>query len=472
MTTAIFVRSAAFLGLLLALLPLRLVHAQTPPAAPSPPTAYAITSGKTLGGLSLVHLQIAEEKDQAFSFFWRDREIQHTPEKAGLLGLAPTLLVLGGAGALDGGAMEEELNDLGGYFSLNRGRSIAQGDLFAPRPQIDAVAKLLQSALTEPRLPAITLTRRKRFLLSGTKASREKAENLAREALNLIVIGDHPIARTVNYQPTSTVSDISIADVEAWRKSVLRRGLMIVAAGPMTRDEAAALADRTFGSLPEGESASNGIPLALQSLPKTIVIERDVAQSVILIGGGVTWRTGGPEGIARNLAMNALGGGNRSRLFIAIREKLGAAYGASASIGSLLGDEALFAMEASVAHDKVQAALAAMRSEYQAFRETGVTAEQIDPVKRRMISGFPDSMRKAGSAASVIRTGMINGLGPDAANQYAGWVTAQNPEQINPLIRERLPESLTTIIVTPSAQGLGADCVIASIDELPRCLER
>ncbi|MFM9976368.1 MAG: M16 family metallopeptidase [Beijerinckiaceae bacterium] len=449
--------------------------AQTAPAfapstsAPPASTVYAISAGKTPGGISLVHLQIPEEKDQAFSFYWTDREIQHMPEKAGLLVLAPGLISIGGAGALDSGALEEELKDLGGFFSLSRGRSTALGDLFAPREQIEAVARLLQSALSEPRLPEITLTRRKRFLLNGLKASREKAENLAREALNLIVVGDHPIARTIHYLPQSTITDVSVADIEAWRKSVLRRGLTIVAAGPLRREEAAALVDSTFGSLPEGTSTRAAIPLTLQSLAKTIVIERNVEQSVILSGAGVQWRSGGAEGISRNLAMNALGGSNRSQLFIAIREKLGAAYGASSSISSLLGRNSLFAMEASVANDKVGAALAAMRNEYQLFREKGVTAESIDPVKRRMISGFPDSMRKAGSAASIIRTGMINDLGPDAANQYQDWVREQTPERINSLIRERLPEALTTIIVTPSAQGLGADCVIRSIDELPRC---
>jgi hypothetical protein len=79
-------------------------------------------------------------------------------------------------------------------------------------------------------------------------------------------------------------------------------------------------------------------------------------------------------------------------------------------------------------------------------------------------------MRRAGSAASVIRGALQNGLTFDAPDRQAAWVNSQSVEGINKLIRERLPAEAATIIVTPSAEGLGADCVIKSLDELKSCL--
>jgi hypothetical protein len=32
-----------------------------------------------------------------------------------------------------------------------------------------------------------------------------------------------------------------------------------------------------------------------------------------------------------------------------------------------------------------------------------------------------------------------------------------------------MPAALTVVVVTPKAEGLGADCVIASLDEIARC---
>jgi zinc protease len=444
------------------------------PAPVSTPAArsYAISDGRTPGGIRLVHILLKGEKDQSFSMTWRDRLIQHAPEKAGLLQLAPALVAAGGAGPLDAGALEEELKDIGGYFSLSRGRAAAFGDVVAPIEQFEATLKLLRSALTEPRMPAITLERRKRFLLNGRKANREKAESLAREAMTLALTGDHPVAATVSLTPLTTVTSVTTADVDGWRKAILARSnLTVTAAGPLTREAAADLVDSTFGGLPEKDDDRDGIPFINRPpLAKTIVIESPVAQSAILAGGPVTWSNGGAEGISRSLAISVLGGGSRSRLFIAIREKLGAAYGASASISAILGREGIFGMEAAVANDKVAAALAAMRSEYAAFREKGVTADEIDPIKRRMVSSFPETMRRAGSASSTIRGAIQNGLPFDAPDRQTGWINGQTVDGINALIRERLPEKLTVIVVAPTAAGLGADCVIKSLDELKTCL--
>ena len=452
------------------------VQAQTSvPAASLPtlaiPASYAISDGKTSGGIRLIHMRLKDEKQQVFSMSWRDRHIQHTASKAGLLVLAPALVALGGAGQLDAGAFEEELKDVGGYISLSRARSFTFGDISAPTTEIDATAKLFNAMLTDPKLPVITLERRKRFLLNNLKANREQPASIASEILSKVIIGDHAFMSTVNYQPQTTVSDITVADVDAWRKAVLARdNLTVIASGPFTREQAADLVDATFVGLPEKAVIMEAIPFKPQTLTKTIVIERKVPQSVILIGGSVEWKAGGPVGISRSIAMTVLGGGSRSRLFIAVREKLGAAYGASSGISSIFGDISLFSMEASVANDKVIPALAAMRSEYQIFREKGVSADEVDPIKRRMVSGFHDSMRKAGSAAGNIRTGFLNNLGTQAADSYTSWVDDQKSEAINALIKNQLPEKLTTIIIAPSAEGLGADCVIGSIEELSKCL--
>ena len=440
----------------------------------SNPRSFAISDGRTPGGIRLVHMPLGDEKDQVFAFAWRDRLIQHMPEKAGLMNLAPGLVSTGGAGPLDAGAQEEELQDIGGYFGLSRGRVSTLGLLTAPKEQFEATARLLRISLMEPRLPAITLERRKRFLANNRRADREKAESIASEALSLIMAGNHPIAATIGYSPPSTIASVSVADVDAWRKAILARSnLMVVSAGPLSREAAADLVDRTFGDLPAQDGDREGIAFTLPpGLSKTIVIEIPVAQSAIVVGGPLDWRLGGPEGTSRNIAMSVLGGGNRSRLFIAVREKLGAAYGANAGFSAILGSRGAISMNAAVSNDKVAVALAAMRTEYETFRTKGVTPEEIEPIKRRMINSLPDSMRKAGSAANTIRTSILNGQPFDAPDLFNGWVDNQSAASINRLIEERLPTKLITIIVTPSAEGLGADCVIKTLDELPRCLNQ
>ncbi len=260
--------------------------------------------------------------------------------------------------------------------------------------------------------------------------------------------------------------------MDAWRKAVLAKSnLTVVSAGPLPREAASALADRVFGDLPEDSREGEPVPFTLPAAKaRTIVIERPVEQSVIVAGGPVRWGSGGAEGAARAMALSVLGGGNRSRLFVAVRERLGAAYGASAGISQIAGANGVLAMESSVANEKVGEALAAMRQEYATFREGGVKPDEIEPIKRRMANSFAETMRRPGSAAGAIRGALLNGLPPDSPDRQVGWIRRQNVESVNALIRERLPDALTVIVVTPKAEGLGADCVIGGLDELQRCL--
>ncbi len=449
--------------------------AQTPAAeAPAAETArsYGISDGRTPGGLRLVHILLPGEKDQVFSLAWRDRLTQRAPEKAGLLLLAPGLLQSGGAGALDGGALEEELRDIGAGLSLSRTRTATIGQVSAQAKDFEAAAMLMRSVLTEPRLPRITLERQKRFRLNEARGGRERAATIAQQALALSIIGDHPFAATIGFRPDSTISSVELSDVDAWRKAILaRRNLTIVSAGPLPRDAAASLADRAFGDLPADSQEGEPVPFTLpQPKARTIVIERPVEQSVIVAGGPVRWASGGADGAARAMAMSVLGSGFRSRLYSAIREKLGAAYGASAGVSAIAGQNGVFAMESSVANDKVGAALAAMRQEYATFREGGVKPDEIEPIKQRMVNSFAETMRRPGSAAAAIRGAFLNGLPPDSPDRQVGWIRRQNAESVSALVRERLPDALTVILVTPKAEGLGADCVIGSLDELSRCL--
>ncbi len=425
--------------------------------------------GRTTGGIRLVHMRLPDEKEQALTFYWRDRHALHQVDKTGLVGLGAGLVINGGAGGLDAGAFEEELKDLGSSISLSQGRTNTQGSLVAPMAGLEATGKLLASVLTEPRLPKITLERRKRFFINSLKVADEKAENLANKALSNLITGDHQVTRLNNLQPLTLISDVTVEDVDQWRKAVLARdNLTVVAAGPLSREEAATFVDRVFSGLPESATIKPAIPFKPVSLAKTIVIERKVDQTIILMGGPTEWTTG-REGAERNIALNVLGGDFKARLFVAIREKLGASYGASASISGVLYDHGIFAIQSSVAHDKAVAALASMREEYRKFLADGVTTDEVEPLKRRMTAGLPDTMRRSGSAAGSIRASMLNGLGYEAADEQPKRMQSITSDGVNVLIRKHLPAALTTIIVAPSAQGLNADCVIASLEDLPKC---
>lgn len=447
-------------------------HAQSAavPAAEIP--RMAINEGITAGGVRLVHRYLPGETEHSFAFHWRDQHLLQNLDKAGLQFLAPQVAVYGGSRRLNAGALEEEIKDLGVSIRVNRSRTLTLGELSGLATAMDDAAKLVREVLVEPRMPAITLRRRQRDLLASIRASAADGEAMARETMILAVVGDVPLARSVTLRPTSTVSDVTLDDIQNWHRSVLARdNLTVVSAGPLPRHEAERLTDVMFAGLPAHAARLPDLSFEPRRANRTIVVTRQVPQSVLIMGAAVNWSGTGATGVSREIARTALGGSN-GRLFIAIREQLGAAYGASASFSPLLMQHNMFSMQASVAHDKLGVARAAMRKEYDTFLEQGVNATIVGANQRRLRAAHADQMRRGSSSASVIRGGLINGQTIEFINRVPDWIDGQKAETINAMIREHLPTELITVIVTPSADGLNADCVIADTAEIERCFAK
>ncbi len=439
------------------------------PAGPASARGFGITDAPTAQGIRLVHLPLAGETAQALTFFWRDRHALHSPETMGLLRLAPRLLVAGGAGPLDGGALEEEFKDLGATVAFRRTIAFTLGELHAPAETTAQAARLLRLMLMEPRLPPRHLARLKREVISGARAQREAAESLAADALVRLLAGDHPLVTALTMEPPSVVDSVSLADIEVWRKAVLARdNLVVVAAGPLDRATVAALVDETFGGLPANAELKSVVAFQPLRPLRTIAIERPVAQSVIVAGQATDWNATS-ERPARDIAMTVLGRGGASRLWRAVRERLGASYGAEAAIGPLSRGHYRLMMRSSVATGRTADALAAMRQEFDRFLAEGVRPDEVEPVRTRIIAEFAESMRRSNSAANRIRGALLDGQGADDLEAYAARVGAVTAGDVNALIARHLSNRLVVIVVTPSAAGLGADCVVKSLAEVATC---
>ncbi len=439
-------------------------------ASPAFAQPYDITDARSPGGIRLIHLRIANDTFQTFDFAWTDGVAIASGTKQGLLTLAPNLLIRGGAGELDGGAFEEALKDLKGGISFNSGRTHTLGRASAPPSSLPEVLALLKTTMDTPRLPEKNLARLKRQILEGVAASREKADSIANDAMMTLLVGDHPVLPALVDSPLSSIQSVTREDVQQWRQSVFaREGIIVVAAGPYDRNAAELAADTAFAGLPASTAPVAVPPLVLRNPARLVVIERPLAQSYILAGGPTGWidRNDNP---ARNLAMTILGSGFESRLFKAVREELGAAYGSGAYVSFLFPRTAYFAMNAAVDNSKVGPALAAMRREYEKFRLEGVTEKELAGQRTRALTGFRTAMSRSGSAASILINSVVAELRATVPNDFERKVAAVVPERLNATLREQLPEKLTIVVVTPSAEGLQADCVIKDIAEISRCL--
>jgi zinc protease len=420
------------------------------------------------GGLSFRHVLMPEDTHQALVFAWKDGTAIALPGKEALAALAPALMMEGPKGSTRS-AMLEDLRDLQAGIGMSAGANFAQGQLLAPAPKFAAAGGILARLLADPALPEDQLKEAQRNRALASQQAAQNAETQAQRLLARLALGEGPYLRLMTADP-SIFERVTKADIEAWRRNVLvRDGLVIVAAGPLTVAEVGREIDRIFAGLPQSGNVP-GVPMpVVRSSGKLVVLERPVVQTIIS-AGGPTGLVITPDFVRAELAIGVLSGGFSGRLLKAVRERLGATYGISASLQPIDAYTRGLLIHTPVANDKAKDALATIRSEYARFWAEGVTEDEIEPLKTVFITRNRDRLRRAPSVAGVLLGLSLQGFPADFLATYDARVRSYGRAAINEEIRAKFPAPpLTFVMVAPSAAGLGADCVIKAPEEIARC---
>ena len=292
--------------------------------------AQTVTRQTTPAGLSFRYLHMPDQQAQALYFAWKDGTAVAVPGKEALPSLATALIMEGPRGS-SRSAMIEDLRDLRATATLGATVNVVQGSLVAPREKFADAVRLLAPALADPALAADRLVDMAKNRATVSRQAESSAETLAQRLLSRLVIGDGPFQRYATSDP-AIFARVTVEDVDRWRRDVLvRDGLILVAAGPMAAADAGREIDRLFAGLPRAGNVPASVKPGLRAAGKLIVLEKPVVQSAIAAGGPMLLSVT-PDLLRTQLAVAALGGSPSARLWIAVREKLGAAYGISAGL--------------------------------------------------------------------------------------------------------------------------------------------
>jgi predicted Zn-dependent peptidase len=449
------------IGVLIALAVAGLIHATAS-------HAQIVTRQTTPAGLGFRHVHLPEENWQALSFAWKDGTATSLPGKEALPNLAMALIMEGPQGS-SRSAMVEELRDLQASVMLGATMDIAQGTLVAPPAKLAGAARLLARTLTDPALSADSLADIARNRAMASRQGESSAEVLARRLLVHMVIEDGPHRRYAAGE-AAMFARVSVADIARWRSDVLvRDSVIVVAAGPLPAAAAGREIDRLFAGLPQNGRRPVAAKPVLRAFGKVVVLERPVVQTAIAVGGPMVLPVGA-DLVRTRLALSALGGGSSGRLWKAVREKLGAAYGISTSLQPFDLDARALLIAAAVANDQAGNVLAAIRGEYAHFLAGGITAEELERLQRTFIASHREGRGRAGSVAGNVLAQALRDLPDDDLATYESRVRGYDLGAVTADVRSAFPKlPLSIVVVAPSAEGLAADCIIKSSAELARC---
>jgi zinc protease len=213
------------------------------------------------------------------------------------------------------------------------------------------------------------------------------------------------------------VPQITAEDLKAYARRVLARDTLKVAVvGDIDAAELGKVLDRVFGALP-AKADLNPVPdVSLQAMGRRIVVDLDVPQAVLTLGGrGIARKD--PDFITAFVVNHILGGGSfTSRLYDEVRDKRGLAYGVYSYLLPL--DHAALVMAGTATRaDRVAETLQIMEAEIRRIANDGPTAAELAKAKAYLKGSYALRFDTSSKIAGQLLQIQIDELGIDYINK-------------------------------------------------------
>jgi len=416
-------------------------------AAAQPAAATKIERVVSPGGIEAWLVREPALPLVAINFAFLGGANQDPADKPGVGHMAASLLD-NGAGELDAKAFQEQVEDNAVQLSFSVGRDYVYGSIRMLRERQEQSVNLLQLALNQPRFDADEVERTRAQILASLRRETTEPNSIASKTWWKTAFANHPYGKP-QHGSLESVPTITVADLKSYVQRVLTRGsLKIAAVGDIDASTLGQLIDRVFGSLP-ASAALDPVPnLSPAAAGQKIVVQLDVPQSVVLMGGmGLTRKD--PDFIAAFVVNHILGGGSfTSRLYNEVREKRGLAYGVQSFL-SPLRHSALLMASTQASADRTAQALELIETEIRRMVEQGPTADELAKAKAYLKGSYALSFDTSSKIAN-----QLDDLGIDYVDRRNGLIDAVTLDDAKRAAK-RLAEGGMFVTVVGRAKQIG-----------------
>ncbi|TAN53608.1 MAG: insulinase family protein [Rhodospirillales bacterium] len=410
--------------------------------------AHAVTVERVVspGGIEAWLVEDHANPIIALELSFRGGAASEPATKAGLATLMASLLDEG-AGPYQSQDFQARLEDQAIHLSFTAGKDSLRGHVKTLSSRKDEAFRLLGLALTQPRFDAEPLARMRNQLLANLARELQSPEAVAGREWFQRAFAGHPYALPANGTP-ETLKAITRADIKDFAARAIARDTLVVGVvGDITPDELARQLDAVFGPLPAQArlaAVPETTPLADGA---TIVIPRDLPQSVAVFGGAGIKR-GDPDWYAGYVLNYILGGGGFSaRLTEEVREKRGLAYSVYSYLGPM-DRAAVISGGVATKAERMAESLAIIRAEWRRLRDEGATGEELADAKTYLTGSFALQLSSTEAIASTLVAMQEHRLGIDYLEKRNALIEAVTMADLARVARRLLdPDHLTAVVV-------------------------
>lgn len=393
--------------------------------------------------------------------------------KTGTAELTATVMRTGGSEKLDGDAIDEKLEFVGGELEVSAGDEFSTVRASALSKDADTLLEVLSEVLRRPAFPEGKLALAKGQMIEGIRRRNDQPGAIADRVFMQAVYGkESPWAR----QPTiAEVGKLSREDLLAFHERTFApNNVLLAIAADMSVDEMARRIERWLGDwerkpldLPEPA------PVADTVKPEVIIVAKDVQQANIRVGHlGIPRKN--PDRYPVRVMNHIFGiGGFSSRLMRDVRSSKGLAYAVWGYLGEGR-DRGTFEMGAETKVASARAAIDAMRESLATIVEKPVAPAELSDARSALANSFVARFTSPFQVASQRALLDILGFPEDYLTAYTGRIAAVTVEDVQRVAKTHLhPDRLVVVAVGPpeelrkSLEGLGPIRVIKPEEGAP-----
>ncbi|HTR84245.1 MAG TPA: pitrilysin family protein [Reyranella sp.] len=390
----------------------------------------------------------------ALSFSFDGGSATEPDAKKGVTNLMAIMLT-DGAGSLPAEDFRRRQQDATASIGFGASPDLLSGSLRVLSANRDKGFELLRLAMMEPRFDQAMLDQRRAQSIAGLNQAEQRPGTVAMRTLTAALFENHPYAHAVSGLRDS-LKALTPGDLRTRAHELLSRdGLLISAVGDIDAGELGRELDRTFGGLP-ARTAKPALPdWTPPARPRTIVVQRPVPQSSVLMAMPALNRDD-PDWYAALVMTQILGGGQQSRLFDEVREKRGLAYGVSASLRSYAKASVLMISTAS-ANEKVAEAIDVIGKQLERMRSGDVTADELADAKTYLSGSLALSLDSSGAVSNMLQSFQVDRLPRDYFVKRADLIAAVTAADVHRVAGRILREQALTTVVVGQPVGLTSD---------------
>ncbi len=308
-------------------------------------------------------------------------------DKVGLVRLYGRTWRTSGTATANGDVLDDQLEAKAAHLETNGGTAVTSLGWSSLKGDFDGVFAQALDLLLHPEFKADKLALAKRQTETGIARRNDDASSIASREAHQVVYGKtSPYARQTEY---ATVTAVTLDDLKAWHeRTVVPNGMIVSVSGDFESAAMEAKLRSAFSGMKKGDviaTAKMDFPG-----PKTgvyFVDKNDVNQSNVYVAGLGTERNN-PDFYALSVMNEIFSGGFGSRVFQAVRTRLGLAYSVGGEFGAAYDHPGMFLVGAATKSESTVAAVKAVLEEIERLKTQPPSADELKNAKDQVLNSF------------------------------------------------------------------------------------